>query len=143
MPITIDLTGVTAGGPAALEPGNYPAVILKADIHPSKNSGGQTLYLDVQIAYTDDKDEEKQRTLKWNTSVEEESAGRFKQLLIRLGFEIPEDGPFEFDEADLVGIECVARLIQEPNYRDPERMSNKIAELLGTETDGTGDWGGE
>jgi hypothetical protein len=142
MPITIDLTGVTVGGAAPLEPENYPSVITKADIHPSKSSGGQTLYLELAVSYTDDKDEEKTRNMRWNTSVEEESAGRFKQLLVRLGFEIPE-GPMVFDEADLVGVECVARLIQEPHYRDPERMVNKVAEILGTDTDGTGDWGGE
>lgn len=134
MPVVVDLTGVTAGGPAPWEPGNYPGVVTKSDIHPSKSSGEDTLYLDLQITGPDDEE----RTVRWNTSLQEKQLGRFKQLLIRLGIEIP-DGPFEFDETDLVGVECQVRLTTEPHYRDPERMQNRVAEILGTDEDGS--WG--
>lgn len=140
MPVVIDLTGVSVGGASPLEPGHYPAVITKADIHPSKSSGEDTLYLDLSVSGGDDEEsgEVIERTLRWNTSLQQKSLGRLKQLLIRIGIEIPE-GEFEFDEQDLVGVECQVRLLTEPHYRDPERMTNRIAEILGT--DGDGSWG--
>jgi len=143
MPVTVDLTGVTAGGPEPWEAGNYPAIITKAEIKPSRSSGEDALYLDLAMTKeSEDGEDPEERTLRWNTSMQTKQLGRFKQLLIRLGFEFPEEGAFEFDEQDLVGQECVARLTLEPHYRDPERMTNKVAEILGTDTDGQGDWGG-
>jgi len=137
MPVTVDLTGVTAGGPQPLEAGVYPGVISKADIHPSKSSAEDTLYLDIAVTPGDEEDE---RTFRWNTSMQQKSLGRFKQLLIRLGIEV-EDGPFTFDEQDLVGLECQVRLSLEPHYRDSERMTNRVAEILGTDAE-EGNWGG-
>jgi hypothetical protein len=143
VPVTVDLTGVTAGGPAALEAGIYPAVIAKADVHDSKNSAEPTLYLDLSLSIEDeDTGETEERTMRWNTSLQPKQLGRFKELLNRLGFDYPEEGPFEFDEAELVGIECRVRLTQEPHYRDPERMTNRVAEILGTDVDEQEAWGG-
>lgn len=139
MPITVNLTGVEAGGPAPWEAGIYSAIITKAEIRPSKSSNEDTLYLELSAKIeTDEGDED--RNFRWNTSMQQKSLGRFKQLLMRLGFEFPEEGEFEFDEADLVGTECQIRLTVEPHYRDPERQTNRVAEILGTEDDGT--WGG-
>jgi hypothetical protein len=141
MPITVDLTGVSVGGAAPLEPGIYPAIIAKADIHDSKNSREPTLYLDLAVTVEgEDGEEPEERTLRWNTSVQEKQLGRLKQLLIRLGIEIPEE-EFTFDEEDLVGMECQIRVTQEPHYRDPERMTNRVAEILGSDADGSGSWG--
>ena len=142
MPITVDLDGVTVGGAAPLEEGIYDAVITKAEIHNSKSSQRPTLYLDLQVSYEDDEGETKERTLRWNTSVDPQgqSLGRFKQLLVRLGFEIPE-GPFEFDENELIGMEVRARIGTEPHYQDPDRLQNRVRELLGTEEDAEENWG--
>ncbi len=139
MPVTIDLTGVAVGGAAPIEPDIYPGVITKADIHPSKSSGEDTLYLDLSVNAGEDEDGDAiERNLRWNTSMQQKQLGRFKQLLVRLGIEIPE-GEFTFDEQDLVGVECSVRVLTEPHYRDPQRLTNKVAEILGTEDDGS--WG--
>jgi hypothetical protein len=140
MPVTIDLTGVTAGGPPPLEPNVYPAIISKSEIKNSKASDEPTLYLELVIETTSDDGETQERTLRWNTSVQQKQLGRLKLLLIRLGIEIPE-GEFTFDEEELVGLECQVRVTQEPHYRDPERMTNRIAEILGTDADSSGSWG--
>jgi uncharacterized protein DUF669 len=139
MPVTVDLTDVPIGGPAPLEAGVYPAVITKSDIHASKNSGEDTLYLDLSVNGGEDEEGDPiERTAHWNTSLQKKSLGRFKQLLVRLGVDIPE-GEFSFDEQDLVGVECNVRLTLEPHYRDPERQTNRVAEIFGTDEDGS--WG--
>jgi hypothetical protein len=132
MPLTIDLTGVSTQGKPPLEPDDYPAVITKADIHDSKNSGEPTLYLTVSVG-------EEGRNLPWSGSLQDQSLWRVKRMLVNLGFEIPE-GPFEFDEADLVGVDCMARVIQEPHYRDKKRKTNRIQEILG-ENGEEAEWG--
>lgn len=139
MPVVVDLTGVTAGGPPPLEPDIYPATISKADIHPSKSSGEETLYLELVVSYEDEDGEEAERNMRWNTSLQKKQLGRFKLLLLRLGVELPE-GEFSFDEQDLVGVECRVRVTQEAHYRDPERMQNRVAEILGTEDDPEKGW---
>src|SRR6185437_8545053 len=98
MPIQVDMTGVTAEGPAPLDPGKYPAVITKAEIKESKSSQQPTLFLDLSVG-------DEGRTLRWNTSLQANALWRLKAMLTNLGIEVP-DGPFEFDEADLVGVEC-------------------------------------
>jgi hypothetical protein len=103
----------------------YPATITKADIHPSKSSQEDTLYLDLAVG-------EEGRTMHWNTSLQEQSLGRLKQLLLRLDFDIPE-GSFEFDEQDLVGVECQVEVTLEAHYRDPKRKMNRIAAIYGSE----------
>ncbi len=123
MPIVIDLTGVSTEGPAPLDAGTYPAVITKSNISPSKNSGEDTLYLDISVG-------EEGRNLKWSTSVQTAMLWRLKKLLASLGIDIPE-GEFEFDEADLIGVECQVEVIQEPHYRDKKRKTNRIAAILG------------
>lgn len=136
MPIQVDLTGVSVEAPPPIEPDIYPAVITKADIHPSKNSGDDTLYLDIAVG--DDG-----RNMRWNCSVSTEhpkAMWRFKRLLVRLGFEVPE-GPMDFDEADLVGLDCRVRTILEPHYRDPARKSAKITEVMGPDESDDESWG--
>jgi hypothetical protein len=123
----IDLTGVSAEGLAPLDPDDYPAVITKSEVKNSKSSDEPTLYLELSVG-------EEGRNLRWSTSLQGQSLWRLKRLLIRLGIEIPE-GPFEFDEADLVGIECVARVIQEPHYKEKNRKTNRIQEILGSDGD--------
>ena len=134
MPVTIDLTGVSTAGKPPLEPDVYPAVITKADIHNSKSSDEPTLYLDLAVGEEDDT-----RNGRWNTSLQDGSLWRLKRMLVSLGIEVPE-GEFEFDEADLVGLECQVRTIQEPHYQDKNRTSWKIAEVFG-ENDVNKDWG--
>jgi hypothetical protein len=144
MPVVIDLDGVSIGGAEPWEAEIYPAVIAKAEIKPSKSSNEDTLYLDLAATRqaTDDEGNEvdEERTFRWNTSLQAKALGRFKQLLVRLGVEIPE-GQFTFDEADLVGVECRVRLLVEPHYRDPQRQTNRVAEILGTDDDGSQSWG--
>jgi hypothetical protein len=136
MPLVVDLTGVSLEGPPPLEPDVYRAVITKADIHPSKSSGHDTLYLDLAVG-------DEGRTMRWNCPADPsdpKNMWRFKRLLVRLGWELPE-GEMEFDEADLVGQECQVRTILEPHYRDPDRKTARIAEVMGAEEDGTASWG--
>lgn len=123
MPVVIDLTGVSTEGPAPLDAGTYPAVITKSSISPSKNSGEDTLYLELSVG-------DEGRNLKWSCSMLEQQLWRLKRLLVSLGIEIPE-GQFEFDEADLVGIECQVEVIQEPHYRDKKRKTNRISAITG------------
>ena len=135
MPIQVDMTGVTAEGPAPLEPNKYPALITKAEVKDSKNSGTPTLYLELSVG-------EEGRNLRWNTSLNSSALWRLKRFLVNLGIEVP-DGPFVFDEQELIGIECVADVSQEPHYREPERKQNRIVNILGSmdeESDG-GAWG--
>lgn len=142
MPIVVDLTGVVAGGPPPLEAGFYPGTIAKADIHDSKASQEPTLYLDVVVT-GEIEGEEVERTLRWNTSMQQKQLGRFKQLMERLGIELP-DGPLEFDEEDLVGVECKVRVTQREAYNDPERMTNNIPSsgIYGADYDeGEAGWG--
>ena len=128
------MTGVTTEGPPALEPEKYPAVITKADIHPSKSSGEPTLYLDLAVG-------EEGRNMRWNTSLGEKSLWRLKRFLVNIGVDVP-DGEFEFDEQELVGIECVADVGVEPHYRDPNRKQNRVLGILGPgETEDGGSWG--
>lgn len=134
MPVVIDLTGVSTEGPAPLDVGTYPAVITKAKIEPSKNSGEDTLYLELSVG-------EEGRNLKWSCSMQTSMLWRFKLLLVSLGIEIPE-GEFEFDEAELIGVECQADVIQEPHYRDKKRKTNRIAKILGPNgEDSSESWG--
>jgi hypothetical protein len=134
MPVQVDLTGVSVEGPTPLEPDTYDAVITKADIHPSKSSQNDTLYLEIAVG-------EEGRNLRWNCSVAGDSLWRFKKLLVRLGFEIPE-GPFEFDEKELIGAECQVKVSLEPHYQDPSRKTNKITAVLGPDgEEGEGSWG--
>lgn len=123
MPIVVDMTGVTVGGAAPMDEDDYPAVVTKSDIHEAKSSGEDTLYLDLAVG-------EEGRKLSWNTSLQEQSLWRLKRLLVRLGIEVPE-GPFEFDEQDLVGIEVVARVTKERHYKDRKRFTNKITDIFG------------
>lgn len=132
MPITIDLTGVSTAGKPPLEPDDYPAVITKADIHDSKASGEPTLYLSLSVG-------DEGRNMSWSTSLQDQSLWRLKRLLVTLGFELPE-GDFEFDEADLVGVDVMARVTQEPHYRDKKRKTNRIAEIL-NENGEEAEWG--
>lgn len=137
MPIQVDMTGVTTEGPPALEIGKYPAVITKADVHPSKSSGEPTLYLELSVG-------EEGRTMRWNTSLGEKSLWRLKRMLVNIGLEVP-DGPFELDEQELVGLECVADVGQEPHYREPNRVQNRVLGILGAgeeaEEADEGSWG--
>jgi hypothetical protein len=135
VPIAVDMTGVTTEGPQPLEPDKYPATITKADVHPSKSSGEPTLYLDLAVG-------EEGRTMRWNTSLGEKALWRLKRVLINIGVEVP-DGPFEFDEQDLVGIECVADVGVETHYRDPARKQNRVLGILGPngEEEAEGSWG--
>lgn len=129
MPIVVDMTGVSVGGAIPLDADDYPAVITKADIHESKSSGEDTLYLDLAVG-------EEGRNMRWNTSLQPSGLWRLKRMLMRLGIEVPE-GPFEFDEADLVGVECVVRVILEPHYRDKNRKTNKITDIFGPDGEDT------
>lgn len=129
MPVVIDLTGVSTEGPPPLDEGVYDAVITKADIKNSKNSGEPTLYLEFAVG-------DEGRNQRWSTSLQEGLRWRLKRMLVRLGIEIP-DGAFEFDERELVGIECKVEIAQEPHYRDPNRMTSRIREILGPEEDGS------
>jgi hypothetical protein len=136
MPATIDLTGVSTEGKPPLEPDIYPAVITKADIHDSKSSGEPTLYLELSVG-------EDARNGRWSTSLQQQSLFRLKRMLVNLGLEVPE-GPFEFDEQDLIGVECSVRTILEQHYKDPQRKTWRIAEILspdGESGDGEGNWG--
>lgn len=123
MPIQVDMTGVTAEGPAPLEPDKYQAIITKAEVKNSKSSDKPTLYLDLAVG-------EEGRNLRWNTSLEEKALWRLKKFLVNLGIEVP-DGPFELDEQELVGIECIADVGVEAHYRDAERKQNRILNILG------------
>lgn len=134
MPLTIDLTGVSTEGRPPLDPDDYPAVITKADIRDSKSSGEPTLYLELNVGEGDEA-----RNMRWSTSLQPQSLWRFKRMLANLGFELPE-GEFEFDEADLIGVDCMARVIQEPHYRDKKRKTNRIQEILG-EDGSEAEWG--
>lgn len=140
MPVVVDLTGVSASGPPPLEPDIYPATISKAEVKPSKSSGEDTLYLTLVVSYVNEEEEEDERTFSWNTSLQKKQLHRLKLLLLRLGVDVP-DGPLEFDEQDLVGVECRVRLTQEKHYRDENRMTNRVAEILGTEDDPEEGWG--
>ena len=136
MPIQVDMTGVSVEGPPPLEAGKYPAVITKADIHPSKSSNEPTLYLDLAVG-------EEGRNMRWNTSLGEKSLWRLKRMLVNLGLDVP-DGEFEFDEQDLVSIECVVDVGSEPHYREPDRMQNRVLAILGPdeeEAEEGGAWG--
>src|SRR6516164_11385946 len=106
MPTTIDLTGVSTQGRPPLDPDDYPAVITKADIRPSNSSGEDTLYLQLSVG-------DEGRNMRFRPlSLQQQGLWRVKRLLVNLGFDIPE-GPFEFDEADLVGVDCMARVRSE------------------------------
>lgn len=136
MPIQVDMTGVTVEGPPPLDPGKYAAVITKAEVKPSKSSGNPTLYLDLAVG-------EEGRKCRWNTSLDDTSLWRLKRFLVNIGVEVP-DGPFEFDEAELVGVECVADIGVEPHYRDPSRKQNRVLGILGPgeeEDEANGAWG--
>jgi hypothetical protein len=132
MPLVIDLTGVSTQGRPPLEADDYPAVITKADIHDSKASGEPTLYLSLSVG-------DEGRNMPWSTSLQDQSLWRLKRLLVTLGFELPE-GDFEFDEADLVGVDVMARVTQEPHYRDKKRKTNRIVEIL-NEDGSEAEWG--
>lgn len=135
MPIQVDMTGVTTEGPAPLDAGKYPAVISKAEIKDSKNSGTPTLYLDLAVG-------EEGRGMRWNTSLNERALWRLKLFLVNIGIEVP-DGPFEFDEQELVGVECVVDVATETHYRDPSRKMNRVTGILSpdSEEEGEGSWG--
>ncbi|HEV2175269.1 MAG TPA: hypothetical protein VGR71_16970 [Nitrospira sp.] len=136
MPIQVDMTGVTVEGPPPLEPGKYPAVITKADIHPSKSSNEPTLYLEFAVG-------EEGRNLRWNTSLGEKSLWRLKRFLVNIGLDVP-DGPFELDEQELVGVECVVDVGVEAHYREADRKQNRVLGVLGPDEAETGDeasWG--
>lgn len=143
-PVVVDLTGVRAGGPLPLEPGIYPATISKSEIKPSKNSGEDTLYLDLAVQAEDEEGEEVERNMRWNTSMQKKQLGRFKKLLIDLGYDADElEQELNFDEADLVGIACRVRVTQERHYQDADRMTNRITAILGPEETEGEAWGGE
>lgn len=135
MPIQVDMTGVSVEGPPPLEPDKYQAVITKAEVKPSKSSGDPTLYLEFAAG-------DEGRNLRWNTSLNSKTLWRLKRFLVNIGIEVP-DGPFEFDEQDLVGIECVVDVGVEPHYRDPARKQNRVLNVLGpnSEEDAEGSWG--
>ncbi len=130
------MTGVSVEGPPPLNPAKYPAVISKAEIKPSKSSGNDALYLDLSVG-------DEGRNMRWNTSIDNKVLWRLKRLLVNLGVDVP-DGPFEFDEQDLVGVECIVDVSVEPHYRDANRKQNRVLEILGPneETgDDAGAWG--
>lgn len=130
------MTGVSVEAPPPLDPDVYPAVITKADIHPSKSSGDDTLYLDIGVG-------EEGRNMRWNCSCSSEhpkAMWRFKRLLVRLGFDVPE-GPFDFDEAELVGVPCRVRTELEPHYRDPGRKQARIVEIMSEDESEDESWG--
>jgi hypothetical protein len=133
MPVTIDLTGVSTQGKPPLEPDIYPAVITKADIHNSKSSDEPTLYLEISVG-------DEGRNGRWSSSLQDTSLWRVKRLLVNLGLEVPE-GEFEFDEEDLVGIECQVRTIQEPHYQDKSRKTWRIADILNEDGESGDGWG--
>lgn len=134
MPIIVDMTGVSVEGAAPLDADDYPSVITKSDIHESKSSGEDGLYLDLSVG-------EEGRHMRWQTSLQPQSLWRLKRLLVRLGVEVPE-GEFEFDEADLVGVECIARVIVEPHYKDKKRKTNRIQDIFGPNgEEGEESWG--
>jgi hypothetical protein len=139
MPATIDLTGVSTKGRPPLDEGDYPAVITKAEIHESKASGEDTLYLDLSVG-------DEGRNMRWSTSLQPQSLWRFKRMLVAIGLEVP-DGEFEFDEADLVGVEGEVHVEQEVHYRDrqkpkkEQRMSNRVAYFVGGDDEEDANWG--
>lgn len=136
MPIQVDMTGVSVEGPPPLDAGKYPAVITKAEVKPSKSSGNDALYLDLAVG-------EEGRTLRWNTSLNKDALWRLKRFLVAIGLEIP-DGPFDFDEQELVGIECVVDVGVEAHYRDASRKQNRILAILGPgqeESEENSTWG--
>lgn len=133
IPATIDLTGVSTEGKPPLEPDVYPAVITKADIHDSKSAGEPTLYLELSVS-------DEGRNGRWSTSLQPQSLWRVKRLLVNLGLEVPE-GEFEFDEEDLIGVECQVRTIQEPHYQDKKRKTWRIAEILNEDGETGEGWG--
>lgn len=136
MPIQVDMTGVTVEGPAPLEPDKYPAIITKAEIKDSKSSGQPTLYLELAVG-------DEGRNLRWNTSLNDKALWRLKRFLVNLGIDVP-DGPFELDEQELVGIECVADVGVEAHYRDADRKQNRVLNILGpdqSEEAEEGSWG--
>jgi hypothetical protein len=67
-------------------------------------------------------------------SLQPQSLWRVKRLLVALGIDVPE-GPFELDEQDLVGLECVARVTQVPHYSDKSRKVNDITDILSADGD--------
>lgn len=136
MPIQVDMTGVSVEGPPPLDAGKYPAVITKADIHNSKSSNEPTLYLDLAVG-------EEGRNMRWNTSLGQKALWRLKRFLVNIGLEVP-DGPFELDEQELVGVECIADVGIEAHYRDASRKQNRVLAILGPgegEEDGESSWG--
>lgn len=134
MPIVVDLTGVSTEGLPPMDAGDYPAVITEAEIKEAASSGEDTLYLKLSVG-------EEGRTMRWQTSLQPQVLWRFKRLLVSLGLELPE-GEFEFDEADLVGIECIATVIKERHYKDKKRWTNKVQDIKGAggEEDGEQSW---
>jgi len=135
MPKTIDLTGVSTHGKPPLDPDDYPAVITQAEIHEAKSSGEDTLYLQLSVG-------DEGRNMRFRPlSLQPQALWRVKRLLVNLGFDIPE-GPFEFDEADLVGVDCMARVVVVPHYRDKSRKTNEIVEIL-NEDGSEAEWGDE
>jgi hypothetical protein len=135
MAVVVDLTGVSVGGGAPLEADVYPAIITKAEIGLSKSSNEPKIDFEFGIG-------EEGRPAYLTISLQQKVLWRFKQILMRLGVEIPE-GSFDVEELapDLVGLECQLRLSVEPSYRDPQRMVNKVMEVLGPDDeDGGGGW---
>lgn len=138
LPEIINLSDVQATTYAPVPRGTYPGWIESVEYGRSQRSNAPMLTWTLKFMYddgTEDKDGnplgERERTVRWYTTLEGEGAGRTKASLAALDPELdlatlrPEDMDAHFADA-----EVNIRLTVRPDRDDPKVRRNNVAEVL-------------
>lgn len=120
----VDFTNVETKDFELLPRGEYPLRVVEAEERDSQSSEYQYLNLSFEVI---DGDFAGRRV--WdNPSYSPKALWKLKDFLAAAGYtEEDLSGAFEFDPADLVGVEVVGRVIQKKdNYNGEDRLKNVV-----------------
>lgn len=125
-------------------PGKYPAEISDIEFGTSQSSGKPMLTWHVDVEGVTTKGEERTRTMRFYTVLEDTGLSRLKKLVNRLT-EAYEEEPYDWSKFKaseimdrFVGYEVTAVVRIGRDRVDPKIKRNNISDLLAREDDGSG-----
>ena len=127
VPINIDFEGVSDSGLEPVDDGDYPARITSIKAGLARES--QKPKVEFEFTGTDAAGAAKGRKFWRNYSLQPNALWALKRDLTSLGVEVP-DGAFELDEAEMMGTECLLRVKKVPHWRDADKWTNEVSEVL-------------
>ena len=135
MPISRDMTGSGGSNFDPIPEGMEPAVIKACKYHAKSQASGKP-YLEFEFALQNHPN----RKLWRNYSLQPNALWALKETLTVLGIDVPDEGEFEFEPNDVIGLECVLEVGLRPHYRDPEREDNEVVKIHPADSSAAAGW---